>query len=169
MVIQIDFSAPSNTYKAKDGFIHIMAGSDDRFIGLLKSMKKENLFKNTLFNDAQKRLKNQNKIDKIVNAWTKNFTVRKIGNILSKYSVPWGKVKSFSEFMRTKTAKSYLRKAKIGEKNIIVPECAIRVKNVSNSYKRNIPRLGQNNKVILKNLGYSSKNIEDLKNNKIIN
>ena len=35
------FSSPSNTYKAKDGFIHIMAGSDDRFKGLALSMNKK--------------------------------------------------------------------------------------------------------------------------------
>ena len=32
------FSAPSNTYKAKDGYIHIMAGSDDRFFIMYKRL-----------------------------------------------------------------------------------------------------------------------------------
>ena len=68
------FSSPSNTYKAKDGYIHIMAGSDDRFKGLVNAMNKKNLFVNKLFNTPQKRIKNQKKIDRIVNDWTKKKT-----------------------------------------------------------------------------------------------
>ena len=58
------YSSPSNTYRAKDGFIHIMAGSDDRFKALLMAMKKPNIFKNPMYKDTKKRIKNQDKLDK---------------------------------------------------------------------------------------------------------
>ena len=38
-----------------------MAGSDDRFKGLVNAMNKKNLFTNKLFNTPQKRIKNQKK------------------------------------------------------------------------------------------------------------
>ena len=36
------FSSPSNTYKTKNA-IHIMAGSDDRFYGLVNAMNKKEI------------------------------------------------------------------------------------------------------------------------------
>ena len=49
-----------------------MAGSDDRFHGLVKAMNKRRLFNSKLYNTPQKRIINK-KIDMIVNNWTKKF------------------------------------------------------------------------------------------------
>ena len=162
------FSSPSNTYKAKDGYIHIMAGSDDRFKGLVNAMNKKNLFANKLFNTPQKRIKNQIKIDKIVNDWTKKNPIKLIAKILSKNNVPWGEVKKFSDFLKTKTAKNFFTNGSVKDKNIIVPKCAISVVGKKNNRKSVIPELGQDNYKILKSLGYSKKNINGFKKNYII-
>ena len=156
------FSAPSNTYKAKNGFIHIMAGSDDRFNGLLIAMNKKELINKSLYKTPQARLKNQIKIDRIVGNWTKNNTISYLGKILSANSVPWGKVKTFSQFLNTKTAKNYLINAKIKNRNIKVPECAIRSQSKRNDSKTLIPSLGQNNSNVLRKLGYSKSQITSL-------
>ena len=162
------FSSPSNTYKAKDGYLHIMAGSDDRFKGLINAMNQKELFNNKLYNTPPKRLKNQKKIDMLVNKWTKKNTIKYLGKVLSKNSVPWGKVKTFSQFLNTKTANNNLIKAKINNKNIIVPECAIRVPNKKASTKKVIPKVGQNNEEILKGLGYSKKAVSELRKKNIL-
>ncbi len=163
------FSSPSNTYVAKDGFIHIMAGSNDRFLNLTKAMKHEELYLNKAYKSPQNRLRNQDKIDKIVNNWTKKYNIKDLANILTKFSVPWGKVKKFKEFLKTDTAKSNLSKAKIVNKAIVVPNCAIKIGNKSLTKKKLVPMVGQNNKEILKKLGYSSQDINALKIKKIIN
>ena len=161
------YSAPSNTYKAKDGFIHIMAGSDDRFKGLANSMNKKSLINNSLYNNPQARLSNQIKIDRIVNNWTKKNSIKFIGKILSSNSVPWGKVNSFSEFLKTKTAKNYLINAKISKRSIRVPECAIKFRSGKKDYKNIIPNLGQDNNNILRKVGYSKSQLITLKKKKI--
>ena len=162
------FSSPSNTYKAKDGYLHIMAGSDDRFKGLVNAMDKKELFNNKLYNTPPNRLKNQSKIDALINNWTKKNTIRYLGKALSKNSVPWGKVKTFSQFLNTKTADNNLMKAKINNNIIVVPECAIRVPSNKSSSKKIIPKVGQNNEEILKGLGYSKKIISELRKKKIL-
>ena len=162
------FSSPSNTYKAKNGYIHIMAGSNDRFKGLVNAMNKKNLFTNKLFNTPQKRIKNQKKIDKIVNEWTKKNTLKLLAKILSKNNVPWGEVKKFSDFLKTKTAKNFFTNGSVKDKNIIVPKCAINIAGKKNKGKSVVPELGQDNYKILKSLGYSKKNINELKKNFII-
>ena len=163
------FSSPSNTYKAKNGFIHIMAGSDDRFYGLLKSMKREDLYNSSLYNNSQKRLKKKYKIDKLVNSWTKKHSIKSLAKLLSKNSVPYGEIKSFSQFLRTKTARNNLIKAKLNNKNITVPECAIRVRSDKGPLKRIIPSVGKNNNELLRGLGYDKKAIVQLKEKKVIN
>lgn len=149
------FSSPSNTYKTKDGFVHIMAGSDDRFANLAIAMKRKSLINNALYKTPQARLKNQSKIDKIVETWTKKNSIKYLGKILSNNSVPWGEVKTFSQFLETTTAKNYLIDAKIKKSKIKVPECAIKISSKKNVVKKNIPLIGQNNNEVFKKLGYS--------------
>ena len=162
------FSSPSNTYKAKDGYIHIMAGSNDRFLGLTKAMNNEKLSKSELFTSPEKRLLNQNKIDKIVNRWTKTTSITKLGQLLTKYSVPWGRVKKFKEFLKTATAKNHLSVAKVGNKNILVPKCVVQTTKSKNLSVKEVPEVGQHNLSILKKLGYKNKELLKLKNKRII-
>ena len=162
------YSSPSNTYRAKDGFIHIMAGSDDRFKALLMAMKMPKLFKNAMYNDTKKRIKNQDKLDEIVEEWTKSKNISYLGKILQKFSVPWGKVRSFSEFLQTKEGKQYLRKADIKNKKITVPKLSINLPHKKDVFKKKVPELGQDNIEILENLGFNKKKIYLLKKNKII-
>ncbi len=162
------FSSPSNTYKTKDGFVHIMAGSDDRFANLAIAMNKKLLINNALYKTPQARLKNQNKIDKIVETWTKKNSIKYLGKILSNNSVPWGEVKTFSQFLKTNTAKNYLIDAKIKKSKIKVPECAIKISSKKNVIKKDIPLIGQNNNEVLKKLGYSQSELIAYKKKNIL-
>ena len=162
------FSSPSNTYKTKDGFVHIMAGSDDRFANLAIAMKRKSLINNALYKTPQARLKNQNKIDKIVETWTKKNSIKYLGKILSNNSVPWGEVKTFSQFLETTTAKNYLIDAKIKKSKIKVPECAIKISSKKNLVKKGIPLIGQNNNEVFKKLGYSYSELKSYKKKNIV-
>ena len=162
------FSSPSNTYKTKDGFVHIMAGSDDRFANLAIAMKRKSLINNALYKTPQARLKNQSKIDKIVETWTKKNSIKYLGRILSNNSVPWGEVKTFSQFLKTTTAKNYLIDAKIKKSKIKVPECAIKISTKKNVVKKDIPLIGQNNNEVFKKLGYSFSELKSYKKKNIV-
>tara|TARA_B100001989_G_scaffold252898_1_gene236842 strand:+ start:2615 stop:3784 length:1170 start_codon:yes stop_codon:yes gene_type:complete len=162
------FSSPSNTYKTKDGFVHIMAGSDDRFANLAIAMKRKSLINNALYKTPQARLKNQSKIDKIVETWTKKNSIKYLGRILSNNSVPWGEVKTFSQFLKTTTAKNYLIDAKIKKSKIKVPECAIKISTKKNVVKKDIPLIGQNNNEVFKKLGYSFSELKLYKKKNIV-
>ncbi len=162
------YSAPSNTYEAKDGYIHIMAGSDERFRGLAISMNKKVIINNVLYKSPQSRIKNQKKIDKIVSIWTKKHSIKFLGKTLSKNSVPWGRVNTFGQFLKSKIAKNYLLDAKIAKTNIKVPECAIKLASNRGAYKNSIPSVGQDNTKILRGLGYSNKKILTFKKKNIL-
>ena len=162
------YSSPSNTYKAKDGYIHIMAGSDDRFKGLSNAMDNLKLIENKLFKTAQDRIKNQKKIDSIILEWTKKNKISTLGKKLKKFSVPWGKVRNFSDFLKTKEAKQYLGNAKIDNKKITVPNLSIKLPHRNFPFKEVVPHVGQDNIKILKNMGLNKKHIDELKKKRII-
>ena len=64
-----------------------MAGSDDRFAGLAASMGTKNLINNELYKTPISRLNNQNKLDKIVNNWTKKNSIKFFReSFISKFS-----------------------------------------------------------------------------------
>ena len=162
------FSSPSNTYKTKNGYIHIMAGSDDRFYGLVSAMNKKELFTNKIYNTPQKRIKNQKNLDNIVNNWTKKNTIQEISKKLSKHNVPWGHVKTFGDFLKTKTANNFITSAKINNKIIKVPKCAIETPKKNVNKKTIVPQVGQDNHKVLKSIGYTKKKIDILKKKNII-
>ena len=145
-----------------------MAGSDDRFANLATSMNKKELLNNKLYKTPQARLKNQTKIDKIVETWTKKNSVKILGKILSYNSVPWGEVKTFSKFLKAKATKNYLIDAKLKNRKIKVPECAISFSSKKNINKNNIPSVGHNNDEVLKKLGYSLSDLDSFKKKKIL-
>ena len=82
--------------------------------------------------------------------------------------MPWGKVRNFSEFLQTKEARQYLKTADIKNKKVIVPNLSISLPNRKIAFKKLVPKLGQNNKEILENLGFNKKRISMLKRKKII-
>ncbi len=53
------FTVPSNTFKAKNGHIHIMAGSNDRFYKLLEAMNMSRYKNNKKFSTPENRKNNQ--------------------------------------------------------------------------------------------------------------
>ena len=86
---------------------------------------------------------------------------------LSKHNVPLGHVKTFGDFLKTKTAKNFITNAKIDNKRIKVPKCAIEVTKGNSKEKTTVPNVGQDTNKILKKLGYSENRIKELKKKKI--
>jgi crotonobetainyl-CoA:carnitine CoA-transferase CaiB-like acyl-CoA transferase len=87
--------------------------------------------------------------------------------MLSKNNVPWGEVKTFADFLKTKTAKNFLTNGLTQTKTIRVPKCAITVARKNAKVKATIPELGQDTDKILKSLGYSKESISILKKKKV--
>ena len=140
----------------------------EEFDELENAMNKKELFTNKIYNTPQKRIKNQKSLDNIVNNWTKKNTIQEISKKLSKHNVPWGHVKTFGDFLKTKTARNFITSAKINDKIIKVPKCAIETPKKNVKSKTIVPQVGQDNSKILKSIGYTRKKIDILKKKNII-
>lgn len=163
------FSMPSNTYLTKNGHVHIMAGSNDRFYKLLKAMNNIKLFKNKKYNTLINRISNIDELDKIISNWTKKHTTKKIGIYLSKVGVPWGEVKSMGGFLKSKVGKESVVKAEIKNKTIYVPKLPIKFPLHNNVLDRKVPLLGEDNDYVLKKyLGLTNSQISKLEEEEVI-
>ena len=164
------FTAPANTFKAKDGYIHIMAGTNDRFEKLLKIIGKEDLINNPKFSDIQSRLENIDELESIILDWTENDYISNIGGLLTKSGIPWGVVRSLGEFLDSPLGSNRTKKIDMnnGEK-IYTAKFPITDHEEDRVSDSKMASLGQHNEEILKNeLGYSKDKIKLLRNNKII-
>ena len=82
--------------------------------------------------------------------------------------MPWGHVKTFGDFLKTKTAKNFITSAKINDKTIKVPKCAIETPKKKLKKKIIVPQVGQDNNKILKSIGYTRKRIDILKKKNVV-
>ncbi|WBW49389.1 CoA transferase [Peptoniphilus equinus] len=79
---------PYDSFKAKDGDAIIGAGNDKLFALLCKEMGKEELVLDERFNTVTKRVANHKAIKELVEAWSVNYTVNELSDILNKAGIP---------------------------------------------------------------------------------
>ncbi len=84
--------APSNAYPVKDGDILIGANQDSVFKRLCDAMGQPELFEDPRFCGHMERGANQQVLDEIIAAWTKNYTAEGILDLMEEYAVPAGKI-----------------------------------------------------------------------------
>jgi len=91
-------TAPGNTYITKDNECIITACSNDRtFNRLAKVMGKEHLSGDPRFKDANTRIKNADEIEKIVQDWISQFTLKDLLKKLNEGGVPASKIFSIKD------------------------------------------------------------------------
>ncbi|WAH36806.1 CaiB/BaiF CoA transferase family protein [Alicyclobacillus dauci] len=95
---QLARSAPSNIYATKDDrWIAIGANTDKIFPRLLGAMNRLDLQSDSRFQGNQARVKHAHELDEIISAWTQQFSLSEVNQILSDHDVPAGPVMSVAD------------------------------------------------------------------------
>jgi crotonobetainyl-CoA:carnitine CoA-transferase CaiB-like acyl-CoA transferase len=84
--------APSNIYDCKDGMFLIAANQDTVFKRLCAAMEKPELAADPRFASHVARGENQELLDRIINDWTRNMSVRAVAHRMEEHSVPAGNI-----------------------------------------------------------------------------
>lgn len=165
-------ASPSGTFKTKNGMINIAANRQSHFEGVCVAINLKNLIKNKKFFDRQNRLKNRSVLKQIIekklSKQKTNYWVKKFQNL----NVPCGPILTIPEILKHNQIKSrgIVSTFKIKDfSKLKLLKTSMRINNKINGVKSPPPRLGQNTNSILKMLGYTSKQISNFKNEKIIN
>jgi len=83
-----EFIYPYDTFRAKDGWVAIGVGNDEMWRRFCIAIGKPELTDHEDFNSNEKRVKNHEKVKKVVEEWTSKRTVKEIIEILLKHEIP---------------------------------------------------------------------------------
>jgi CoA:oxalate CoA-transferase len=94
---KLSSSAPFGAFNAKDGSVVICTITDPQWHKVLQAMGREDLISEERFSTREKRTKNMEEVDSLVNGWLKDLTVEEATAILKKYQVPVSPLPTFDQ------------------------------------------------------------------------
>ncbi len=141
--------SPFGLYKTKDGFISLAVGNE-KLWELLKNVLKEYIsFDESEYLTNSLRLKNNKKLQKIIESVFNDFSIEKLLNLLHKMDIPCGKVNNMSDLVKNKDLykKGLIKKINHDE----LGECVMSVSGIKFSENGEIeikkaPKIGEDNK-----------------------
>ena len=89
--------APCNTYKARDGWVYLLAVPQHMWGRVCRAMGREDLQDDPRFATIPGRATHAEEIDALVAAWVKDKTVAEVVTILERAEVPVGPVHTISQ------------------------------------------------------------------------
>ena len=165
-----DAVAPYDSYRAKDGYLVIGCGNQKLFEVLcLRILNRPELITDERFATMPLRVENQMALKKVIEEWMQDMTVDEAVKQVLDVGIPAGPIMSldmiandvhFTEARQMFEEIDYpgVGTIKLNNSPIKLSESKAKIRGLS-------PRLGEHNKEILMNLGYSDQQIEEMKEN----
>lgn len=163
--------APYQAFKAKDGYFIIAAGNDEHWKKLCDAISASNLKEDPRFITNPQRVKNREELERILNSIFENDYADKWVKKISDAGVPCCKINTLSAVF---SDRHVIERGVV--KEIIHPKAG-KIKLISMPYKFRYyaqgepeppPLLSEHSRQILRSLGYSDHDIEELKSKGIV-
>ena len=164
-------SAPYQAFKTNDGYINIGAANQANWEKLCHAINKPEFITTEEYLDNSSRMENINQLVTLLNKEFELKTTSEWVEILISAGVPCGPILNMHEVLNHEQIKDRetvidLNHTKLGKiKNLSFP---IKFSDNPQSLKLPPPLLGEHNNVILKELGYSDKEINKLRSESVI-
>ncbi len=163
---------PYSVYEVKDGHIIIACGNDRQFKSFTKSIGISKIAYNKNYSTNAQRVKNREKLNKILSTYLIKFTKTNIIKLLEIAKVPCGPINNIKEVFED--PQTNYRNLKVSmdrsdKTKIHTTAFPIKFSKTPPNYSSPPPILGADTKTILKSwLNINEKDLEHLKNLKII-
>ena len=164
-------TAPYQAFKTKDKWITIGASNQNSWMNLIKALKREDLNKDERFCDNKNRMKNLNALVEILNTELTKKTSQEWLAIFDKEGLPCGPINSIldmhidSQTIHRKMIIDVENKKAGKSKAIGMP---IKFSNTNNEKFIGSPTLGEHTNQILEEFGFSTKDIDKFRKNRVI-
>ena len=166
-------ASPRNIYKTKDKkYVSLSASMQSMWEKLATLINRKDLISNELYFSNEDRIKNQESLDKIISSFMKKHKRDDLLKIFKKNGVTIGPVLDISELVNHPYIKDRKILVNLKTKNdgeIPMHEVFPRLSKSRGSIRREAPKLGQDTKKILKEIGYHQKQIQELFKYNIVN
>ncbi len=159
--------APFDVFPAKDGHIAVGVGTSLQWTRLCEVMQREDLIDDARYNTNRKRVENYDSgLREIVSQWVGQHTRREVEDMLVAAGICVGPVLSVAEAvnhpqLKTREMLVDIDTPELGK--ISIPGVPIKLGASPGKVSKAAPVLGEDNDAILAGLGYSPRDIAELK------
>lgn len=161
-----------NSYRAKDGYIVIVALTDAQWNRLMEVIGRPELVEDERFNNIVARIRNADEGVQIISDWVSQRTTDEVEKLLASARIPCGKVKDFDELFSDSQLRARGMFVKVSHPVFgSVDSCGFPIKMSESDVEivSGCPELGQDTERVLKELlEYDSAKIMRLRKEGII-
>jgi crotonobetainyl-CoA:carnitine CoA-transferase CaiB-like acyl-CoA transferase len=161
-----------NSYRARDGYIAIVALTDQQWNRFMEVIGRPELIHDDRFVDIVARVRNADEGVKIVSEWVSQRTTDEVERLLTEARIPCGKVKDFDGlFVDPQLRQRDMFQEVTSPVYGVVDSCGFPIKMSESELKvfSGCPELGQDTDRVLRELlGYSDKKIKELRRQRVI-
>jgi formyl-CoA transferase len=159
--------APTNAYRCSDGGYALVAGNGDSiFKRLMTCIGRDDLGQDPALADNTGRVARVDELDAAIGAWTATRTVDEVLAALEQASVPSGRIYTVADIAADPhyEARGMLQHVTMDDgSDMLVPGIIPKLSRTPGEHRRNAPTLGQDTDSILRGIGLSESQIEQLK------
>jgi crotonobetainyl-CoA:carnitine CoA-transferase CaiB-like acyl-CoA transferase len=155
---------PYQAFRCRDKELIIAVGNDSQWQALCRSLRLENLLKQKRFSTNPERVRNRSKLIPILSKRLRNRTASDWIRILNDHGIPSGPVYKVADVVRDPQIKyrRMFRPVKSGLSELASP---MQFSRDQKGFTNPAPKLGQHNRGVLHELGYSRGSIRQLAQN----
>ena len=160
-----------NSYKTKDGYVVVVALTDEQFKSLCEAIGRDDFIKDQRFSNIIERFKNAEPLLEILEKWFEERTSDEAIKILREKDVPASIVQDverllFDEQLLYRNMLLKINHPRFGD--VKIPGFPIKIENYEFEAKTPAPELGQNNYEVYRELGISEDEIKILRQKGVI-
>lgn len=166
------FSAPTNTYKCKDGYVYIAVTFNKMWERFTRVIGREDLINDPRFGSSELRRRNRDYMDSLAQGWLADKTREEAVKLLIEAGIPAGPVNTVAEAIvdpQISARKIIVDLEHPGIGKVPVSGIVIKLSANPGKIETPVPSIGQHNEEIYCGLlGYSKKTLSELKEQGII-
>ena len=159
--------APSNAYRCGDGAYALVAGNGDSiFKRLMRAIARTDLAEDPDLAHNTGRVARVAEIDAAIGDWTGQRTVTEVLAALEAAEVPAGRIYTVADIAADPhyAARGMLQTVKMDDgTDLTLPGITPKLSRTPGSHRRNAPRLGQDSDAVLRGMGLSERQIQELR------
>ena len=163
--------APTNAYRAKDGYVLVAGNGDSIFRRLMKAIGRDDIGADPRFADNAGRAAEADFIDAAIEAWTEGRSVDEALAVMNEASVPAGRIYNAADIMADPhyRAREMIIDAELPDGTPMpVPGIAPKLSRTPGAMRWLGPKLGEHTDEVLAGVGYSAETIASLRGRGIV-
>lgn len=163
--------APSNAYRCSDGYVLVAGNGDSIFKRLMQAIGRDDLGNAPDLGSNAGRVARVVEIDAAIEAWTQQRTVAGVLDVLGAARVPAGKVytaKDIAEDPHYQARDMILQQRTRDGYDVAVPGIVPKLLGTPGTVRTSAPHLGDDTDAVLREIGLTEAQIQQLRERKVV-